>query len=139
MRGAVTRFAARDAGPVARIAGFMAHLRGNGFRLGIAETETALAALRTTGMSEAETRRALKSVCCGSAEDWARFDATFDSYWRNGGRVRTKAVPSNTAPAKATREAEGTATGGAGRTDAPDTGDDGDSDTGGEGPHVFCD
>ncbi len=37
MRGAVTRFAARDPGPVARIAGFMGHLRANGFRLGIAE------------------------------------------------------------------------------------------------------
>ena len=31
MRGAVTRFAARDPGPVARVAGFMAHLRANGF------------------------------------------------------------------------------------------------------------
>lgn len=133
MRGAVTRFAARDAGPVARVAGFMAHLRANGFRLGIAETETALAALATTDTSEPQTRRALKSVCCGSAEDWARFDAVFDSYWRNGGRVRTKAVPSNTTPAKATREAEGTATGGKGTSDAPDTDRDGEADADGEG------
>ena len=133
MRGAVTRFAARDPGPVARVAGFMAHLRANGFRLGIAETETALAALATTDTSESATRRALKSVCCGSAEDWARFDAVFDSYWRNGGRVRTKAVPSPTTPAKATRDATGQTMGGSGKTNAPDSGKDGEADTGGEG------
>lgn len=133
MRGQVTRFAARDAGPMARIAGFMAHLRANGFRLGIAETETVLAALNATDCSEPATRRALKSVCCGSAEDWARFDAVFDSYWRNGGRVRTKAIPSNSTPTKATREAEGHATGGTGRTDSPDSQNDGEADTGGEG------
>lgn len=133
MRGAVTRFAARDPGPVARIAGFMAHLRANGFRLGIAEAETALAALATTDLSEAETRRALKSVCCGSAEDWVRFDAVFDSFWRNGGRVRTKAVPSNTTPAKATREAEGQATSGSGKSDAQEADREGEADGGGEG------
>lgn len=133
MRGAVTRFAARDPGPVARVEGFIAHLRANGFRLGIAETETALAALATTDTSEPATRRALKSVCCGSAEDWARFDAVFDSFWRNGGRVRTKAIPSNTTPAKATREATGQTTGGSGKADAPDTDGQGDSDADGEG------
>lgn len=133
LQGRVTRFAARDAGPVARVAGFMAHLRANGFRLGIAETETALAALALTDTSEAATRRALKSVCCGNAEDWGRFDATFDSYWRNGGRVRTKAVPSNTTPAKATREATGQSAGGSGTSDAPDNSKDGEADSGGEG------
>lgn len=132
MRGAVTRFAARDPGPAARIAGFMAHLRANGFRLGIAETETALAALAATDTSEPATRRALKCVACGCAEDWARFDAVFDSYWRNGGRVRTKAVPSQTQPAQATRTAEGHTTDGSGTSDAPDS-TEGDADTGGEG------
>ena len=133
MRGQVTRFAARDPGPMARIAGFMTHLRANGFRLGIAETGTALAALAVTDCSEPETRRALKSVCCGSAEDWARFDAVFDSYWRNGGRVRTKAVPSDTTPAIATRQGEGHSSSSSGRTDSPDSREDGAADTGGEG------
>ena len=35
MRGAVTRFAARDDGPAARLVGFMAHLRASGFKLGV--------------------------------------------------------------------------------------------------------
>ena len=39
----VTKFAARDPGPAARVAGFMAHLRENGMRLGVSETDLALA------------------------------------------------------------------------------------------------
>ena len=35
----VTKFAARDPGPSARIVGFIAHLRENGLRLGVAEAE----------------------------------------------------------------------------------------------------
>jgi hypothetical protein len=30
----------------------------------------------------------LRAVCCGCAEDAARFDALFDALWRKGGRVR---------------------------------------------------
>jgi uncharacterized protein with von Willebrand factor type A (vWA) domain len=41
----VTKFAAQDAGPAARVAGFMAHLRANGLRLGAGETTVALYAL----------------------------------------------------------------------------------------------
>ena len=53
----ITRFAARDPGPAARVAGFMAHLRLNGYRLGVAETETALAALAVV-RRPSPTRRA---------------------------------------------------------------------------------
>ena len=38
----VTKFAARDLGPAARVAGFMTHLRDNGLRLGVGETGIAL-------------------------------------------------------------------------------------------------
>lgn len=134
MRGAVTRFAARDPGPVARVAGFMAHLRANGFRLGIAEAEVALAALAVTPADEGSVRRALKAVACGCAEDWARFDAVFDSYWRNGGRVRSKVVPSAVpAHPRAARGAEGENGTGSGKADAPDSGTGGESEAGGEG------
>ena len=134
MRGAVTRFAARDPGPVARVAGFMAHLRSNGFRLGIAEAEVALAALAVTPADEGSVRRALKAVACGCTEDWARFDAVFDSYWRNGGRVRSKVVPTATPPhARAARGAEGENGTGSGKADAPDSGTGGESEAGGAG------
>ena len=59
----VTRFAARDPGPAARLVGFMAHLRTHGFRLGVAETETALRALDAAGAVQPHAvRMALKAV-----------------------------------------------------------------------------
>lgn len=139
-----TRFAARDAGPAARVAGFMAHLRLNGFRLGVAETELALAALGQVQAADAEVARmALQCVCAGSAEQAARFPALFDAYWRNGGRVREKAVPSASSQSppermKNSRTAEaamGAAIGG-GRIEAPDDGGDDEVETAGEGKRV---
>jgi uncharacterized protein with von Willebrand factor type A (vWA) domain len=120
---------------MARVAGFMGHLRANGFRLGIAETETALAALAASPADEASVRRALKAVACGCAEDWARFDAVFDSYWRNDGRVRARAVPAagRPAPPRNSRGAEGRSDSGGGKADAPDRGREGESEAGGEG------
>ena len=61
----VTRFAARDPGPAARVVGFMAHLRENGLRLGVSETELALAALCEVDASQPEqSRQALKARAC---------------------------------------------------------------------------
>jgi uncharacterized protein with von Willebrand factor type A (vWA) domain len=135
MRGAVTRFAARDDGPAARLVGFMAHLRASGFKLGVAESDTALRALAAAPPEADAVRAALKCVACGSAEDWARFDALFDSYWRNGGRVRSKAVPaatpSHTRNGRSATEGQTGASGG--KADAPDSGKDGDSEAGGDG------
>lgn len=135
MRGAVTRFAARDDGPAARLVGFMAHLRASGFKLGVAESDTALRALAAAPSEAEAVRSALKCVACGSAEDWARFDALFDSYWRNGGRVRSKAVPAATpSHTRNGRSAtEGQTGASSGKADAPDAGKDGDSEAGGNG------
>lgn len=97
----VSRFAARDPGPAARLAGFMAHLRANGLRLGVGETETALAALcQIEAGNPDEARRALKAVCSGSADEARDFDALFNAYWRNGGRVCEKVVPTPPAAPK---------------------------------------
>lgn len=138
-----TRFAARDDGPAARVAGFMAHLRLNGFSLGVAETELALAALGQVEATDADVARmALQCVCAGSAEQAARFPALFDAYWRNGGRVRAKAVP---APVRTSMERMQTSrtgtdnaapSGGGGRIEAPDDGGEGESEAGGEGKRV---
>lgn len=133
MKGAVTRFAARDEGPMARVIGFMAHLRDNGFRLGVAETDLALAAVVATDTSETVVRSALKCVTCGCADDWNRFDLLFDSFWRNGGRVRRKVMPSaKIAHTRNSRAAAGQSADGTGKADAPDSGT-GDSEAGGEG------
>ena len=124
----VTRFAARDPGPAARVAGFIAHLRGNGLRLGVGETETALAALtHITACNPDETRRALKSVCAGNAEESARFDALFDSYWLNAGRVRETSAPDsrrNADHSRNTRAAIGENSTARGQIHTPDDGAD---------------
>lgn len=92
----VTRFAGRDPGPAARVAGFMDHLRLHGFRLGVSETDAALAALtHVDAWDQQMARLALKAVCSGCDADVAQFDTMFDSYWLNAGRVREKAVPSD--------------------------------------------
>lgn len=92
----VTRFTAADPGPAARVAGFLAHLRAHGFRLGVGETETALRALSCVNPTRPmEARLALKSVCAGSVEDSARFDQLFDAFWMADGRVRHKIIRSS--------------------------------------------
>ena len=102
----ITRFAARDPGPDARMAGFLAHLRAHGLRLGVGETDTALRALTTIDAADpTQACRALKAVCCSNAEDWAQFDTLFDSYWRNDGRVRQKVIASGRDAARALRRA----------------------------------
>ncbi len=133
----VTKFAARDPGPTARMAGFMAHLRDNGLRLGVGETQMGLAALCHVQASDpTQTRLALRAICCGSADDTARFDDLFDAFWLNGGRVAQKTIPSQS-PASdhihSSRNASGQdEAGGSGAPTVPDGGE-GEADADGEG------
>ncbi|SPF78180.1 vWA domain-containing protein [Pseudoprimorskyibacter insulae] len=134
----VTRFATRDPGPAARMAGFMAHLRGNGLRLGVGEAELALQALtHVQAANPAQARLALRAVLTGCAEDAARFDDLFDGYWMNGGRVVTGAAPrvgANSPHVHSSRTApDGQASaGGGGDAAAPDNGE-GEAEADGEG------
>ena len=133
----VTKFAGRDPGPAARIAGFMSHMRENGLRLGVAEADTALSALAEVEAARPEeARRALKAVCTGCKADVDAFDALFDSYWMDAGRVKTKVIPKMSAPSgegvHSSRDAKGTDAGGAGAATAPDAGQ-GEAESEGEG------
>lgn len=127
----VTRFAAADPGPAARVSGFMAHLRDHGFRLGVAETETALRALSCVNpIDPSDARLALKSVCAGSAEDVAQFDLLFDAFWMTEGRVRQKIMPTEQSiPPQNTRNSrtdETQSSSAQGSIHAPEDGDDGE-------------
>lgn len=141
----VTKFAGRDPGPGARVAGFMAHLRAHGFTLGVAETGTALAALGTVkAANPAEARAALRAVCAGRAEDVDRFDALFDSYWMDAGRVRQKVVPTETTSQqedmRSSRKDDGSAEAeGAGRIHAPGGNGGGAAESDGVGRLVASD
>lgn len=141
----VTKFAARDPGPAARMAGFVAHLRDDGLRLGVGETGIALDALtHIDAANPHDARRALKSVFTGCAEEAAQFDALFNSFWMNGGRVKTRvtptATPSDSKSVHSLREAEAEAdiSGGAGDISAPD-GVEGEAESDGEGKLVATD
>ncbi|MEP2641563.1 VWA domain-containing protein [Roseobacter sp.] len=133
----VTRFAGRDPGPAARVSGFVAHLRENGLRLGVSEAALALEALCHVDAAQSEqSRQALKAVCTGCKEEVEQFDALFDSYWMDAGRVKQKIVPtqpSNTDDnMHSSRDAQGQDAGGAGAATTPDGGD-GETESDGEG------
>ncbi|MEP5151674.1 VWA domain-containing protein [Planktotalea sp.] len=134
----VTRFAGRDPGPAARVAGFIGHLRENGMRLGVSETDLALAALCEVDASWPEqTRQALRPICTGCKEEVERFDALFDSFWLDAGRVKQKIIPTKSSKSNdnmhSSRDAKGEdVAGGAGTANAPDGGD-GEAESDGEG------
>ncbi len=137
----VTKFAGRDPGPLARMSGFIAHLRDNGLRLGVRETELALEALTHVPAAEPElARAALKCVCAGTKDEAQQFDALFDAFWMDKGRVRQKITPKIQPKAQqdvhSSRDGDGADTaGGAGQTTAPDGGD-GEAEMDGEGKLV---
>lgn len=66
----------------ARITGFVARLRENGFLVGIQEQADALRLTKAVGLMEKQPLRwGWRSLLCSRAEDWSRFDDLFDSYW----------------------------------------------------------
>ena len=124
----VTKFAARDSGPISRIAGFIAHLRENGLRVGVAEADLALSALLEVNATQPyEARRALRAVCVGCKEESKLFDDLFDSYWMNVGRVRQKieetAAKSLRDKLSSSREYNNQSSSSAGICTTPDSGD----------------
>lgn len=66
----------------ARLAGFPAFLRANGFGLGAGEAVEVLRTARRVGVLEREPLRwSLKALLCGRGEEWSRFDALFDAWF----------------------------------------------------------
>ncbi len=66
----------------ARITGFVATMRANGFTVGISETVDALRVADAMGVMQHESLRwGWRGLLCACADDWHRFDALFDSFW----------------------------------------------------------
>jgi uncharacterized protein len=134
----VTRFPLRAVGPADRMAGFMAHLRLNGLKVGVEETGMALAALATVAVNDVdEARMAMKAVLTGSADDFARFDDLFMAYWHNRGRERAgQAQTKSGSGAKGGLALDHSQTDGAGKADRPDSDTTGEAEQSGEGRRV---
>ncbi len=130
---AATRFASRTTLPD-RMADFAAHLRDNGFALGVADLGLALAALATIATSDADQiRAALKAVLARNAEDHARFDAVFAAFWHNAGAAPRGAAKAGTHPRQRSQLAQDQHGTGTGRADQPDQGTGGAVDHTGTG------
>ncbi len=80
-----------------RIAGFVRLLRDNGFPVGLAEVEDALAVAASADLSRPHALRwGLRCLLCASHPDWKRFDELFDAYWLAHGMKRAAVVHGST-------------------------------------------
>lgn len=76
---------------VGRLVGFLRFLRGHGFKLGTAETIDAARLLVSLDLLDAsDLRWSLRSLVCGSADEWRRFDDLFDAYWLPAAKGRAR-------------------------------------------------
>src|SRR5262245_55092228 len=79
------------AGARARLAGFAATLRENGFKIGLAETRDALSILVLPAAARRSSLKpALRALFAATRSDWERFDAIFDAYWSGRGVRRAQ-------------------------------------------------
>ncbi len=89
----VTRFPSRATGVADRMAGFIAHLRMNGLKLGPAEMGDSLAVLtHVNAIDPLIVRLALKTLFVPNADVWRQFDDLFDAYWFNSGKTKARAT-----------------------------------------------
>jgi uncharacterized protein len=83
----------------AKLAGFLATLRDNGFAVGLHEGQDA-ASLMTMGYAARPNllRSALKHLFSARKSDWDRFDGLFDAFWL-GKRLRSRSMTMGSAKA----------------------------------------
>ncbi len=82
--------------PANRLVGFVHMLRDQGFEIGVREMLDALrVAERGLLLDEQRLRWGLRSLLCGNAGEWQRFDELFDLYWlstRRQTRIETSSA-----------------------------------------------
>ncbi|MGR3344215.1 MAG: vWA domain-containing protein [Paracoccaceae bacterium] len=88
---------------VGRVAGFVEHLRLNGFKLGPSETQAALTEVfaKSTGERDVD-RDKMKALLAGCKQEWDAFDDLFASYWFRKGKTRTK-LQKSSAPTRTSK------------------------------------
>ena len=69
-----------------KLSGFITTLRDNGFIVGLAEARDALNILSGPAAARPSSLRpALRTLLCGRASDWQKFDKIFEAYWMRRG------------------------------------------------------
>jgi uncharacterized protein with von Willebrand factor type A (vWA) domain len=79
--------------PSERVAGFVAHLRRSGYRIGPGEAMSALSLVAGTVEDPAAARLGMKVLLAASRDQWEGFDELYDAYW--SGRGLKRVVPAN--------------------------------------------
>ena len=92
-----------------KLTAFAHTLRGNGFKVGLAETADALSILVMSAADKPATLKpALRTLFCATRSDWERFDEIFDAFWLARGirqaRVLAGAAPEGAAPVRALKD-----------------------------------
>ena len=92
-----------------KLTAFAHTLRGNGFKVGLAETADALSILVMSAADKPATRKpALRTLFCATRSDWERFDEIFDAFWLARGirqaSVLAGATPEGAAPVRALKD-----------------------------------
>lgn len=125
---------------------FTRHLRENGFRVGMPETEMALRSMPLVDVGDPqELRMALKAICVADSEGHSKFDDLFDAYWHNPGRSRTEHKHTNdrgpdpNSFSNLSKFLSQHESGDSGDSDTPDNDNDGEADSDGEGKLVSTD
>ncbi len=93
--------------PLQAITGFAAHLRDNGFVIGIAEQQAMVQAATRLPPGDRRPARigdAWRAIACHGARDWRRWSELFDQYWHPQ-RVRgSTRISGQTRPARDLRQ-----------------------------------
>jgi len=92
-----------------KLTAFAHTLRGNGFKVGLAETADALSILVMSPADKPATLKpALRTLFCATRSDWERFDEIFDAFWLAHGirqaSVLAGATPEGAAPVRALKD-----------------------------------
>ena len=117
---------------VGRIVEFVHLVRAQGFHVGVREGLDALrVAKHCTVLDKQRLRWGLRSLLCGNADEWRRFDQLFDLYWLPSNR-KTRIEPASRGRIDS-REAQGRRSQGGevAEADQPQFGDAGDAGEGG--------
>lgn len=94
-----TAFIDPASGVSERIAGFIAHLRENGYRVGVRETQYVLtAAQHLNTLDSHELRMASQTILATGSDQFKQFNELFDAYWFNRGRQKNALAQSRSQP-----------------------------------------